>query len=225
MLTISPAKANRLFWLGRYSERIFAQLHFLRMYYDRCLDEDSQDALEEFCRRLDLGACPHDPDLFLLQYLFGDFPGSLRHGLNCMYDNSIVLREELTTASVCYVNMCAATLNRCDVAKDINITHLQPITDCLLSFWGSVFQHVTNRATLNMLFIGRHVEYLDIYARFGYPQKRLAAEWSNLEHRLSQVEDVADAEKRKHLAYLFSEGIYGRDLYADLNTVNTLIHI
>ena len=28
MSSISPAKANHLFWLGRYAERLFAQLHF-----------------------------------------------------------------------------------------------------------------------------------------------------------------------------------------------------
>ncbi|MGN1038499.1 MAG: alpha-E domain-containing protein [Mailhella sp.] len=204
MPTISSAKANHLFWLGRYAERVFAQLHFLRQYYDLCLDEGKENALLEYCRKLDLGACAPDRDLFLLQHLFNSEPGTLRYCLNCLNDNSIVLREELTTASIAYVNLCVATLKHCDHDKDINITRLQPITDYILSFWGSVLQHVTNPSTLNILFIGKHVEYIDMYFRFDYPFPRLQAEWTNLENRLSQIEYVADKHCRMELSDIFS---------------------
>lgn len=169
MSSISPAKANHLFWLGRYAERLFAQLHFLRRYYDLCLDEGREDALQIYCRKLSLVNCPSDRETFLYQHLFENTPGSLLYCLECLNDNSIVLREELTTASISYVNLCMATLNHCRHKHDINIVRLQPVTDYILAFWGSVFQHVTNIATLDMLFIGKHVEYIDMYSRFDYP--------------------------------------------------------
>ena len=36
--TISAAKANRLYWLGRYAERAYLNLHLLRKYYDKTID-------------------------------------------------------------------------------------------------------------------------------------------------------------------------------------------
>ena len=204
MSSISPAKANHLFWLGRYAERLFAQLHFLRRYYDLCLDEGREDALQIYCRKLSLRDCPSDREAFLYQ--------------------ERVLREELTTASISYVNLCVATLNHCRHKQDINIVRLQPITDYILSFWGSVFQHVTNIATLDMLFVGKHVEYIDIYSRFDYPFKRIAAEWESLDHRLGHMEDMVNDRCRNELREIFSDGRdYGKKIPDVLRSLNSLV--
>ena len=101
--------------------------------------------------KLSLTNCPADRESFLYQHLFENTPGSLLYCLECLNDNSIVLREELTHGSISYVNLCMATINHCRHKQDINIVRLQPLTDYILAFWGSVFQHVTNIATLDML--------------------------------------------------------------------------
>ena len=64
-MTISPAKANHLYWLGRYAERVSAQMHFLRHHYDLCLDEGHEDAIHDYCNKLNLPACSRDRDAFL----------------------------------------------------------------------------------------------------------------------------------------------------------------
>lgn len=224
MSSISPAKANHLFWLGRYAERLFAQLHFLRRYYDLCLDEGREDALQIYCRKLSLAECAADREIFLHRHLFENTPGSLLYCLECLNDNSIVLREELTTASISYVNLCVATLNHCRHKQDINIVRLQPITDYLLSFWGSVFQHVTNIAALDMLFVGKHVEYIDMYSRFDYPFMRVAAEWESLDHRLGHMEDMVDNRCRNSLREIFSqESDYENNKLGMLQSLNSLV--
>lgn len=224
MSSISPAKANHLFWLGRYAERLFAQLHFLRRYYDLCLDEGREDALQIYCRKLSLAECAADREIFLHRHLFENTPGSLLYCLECLNDNSIVLREELTTASISYVNLCVATLNHCRHKQDINIVRLQPITDYLLSFWGSVFQHVTNIAALDMLFVGKHVEYIDMYSRFDYPFRRVAAEWESLDHRLGHMEDMVDNRCRNSLREIFSqESDYENNKLGMLQSLNSLV--
>ena len=40
---ISANKANRLYWLGRYTERVYLSLHFLRRYYDQMIDGHPQN--------------------------------------------------------------------------------------------------------------------------------------------------------------------------------------
>ena len=49
---ISANKANRLYWLGRYTERVYLSLHFLRRYYDQMIDGHPQN-YEEFYEKLD----------------------------------------------------------------------------------------------------------------------------------------------------------------------------
>ena len=224
-MTISPAKANYLYWLGRYAERVSAQMHFLRHYYDLCLDEGHEDAIHQYCSKLHLPICTRDRDAFLVEHLFGDQCGSLRHTLNCLNDNSIVLREELTTNTIAYVNLCVATLKHSDHKKDVNINSLQPISDYILAFWGSVLQHVTNGATLDMLFIGKRIEFIDMYSRFGEKHSRLAAEWRNMDRRLDRQSFLVNKDSRMALREIFFEHESIPDQNAMLAALNSLISV
>jgi len=226
MPTISPAKANHLYWLGRYAERVSAQLHFLRYYYDLCLDEGHEDALLQYCGKLSLTDCSPDRDLFLVQHLFSTHSGCLRHTLNCLNDNSIVLREELTTNTIAYVNLCVATLKHSDHKKDLNINSLQPISDYILAFWGSVHQHVTNQASLDMLFIGKHIEYIDMYARFDERFSRLAAEWALLERKLDRMPFIVNKDSRMLLREIFADvRTYEARKAEALTALNALVNV
>ena len=224
-MTISPAKAHHLYWLGRYAERVSAQMHFLRHYYDLCLDEGHEDAIHQYCSKLNLPICTRDRDAFLVEHLFGDQCGSLRHTLNCLNDNSIVLREELTTNTIAYVNLCVATLKHSDHRKDVNINSLQPVSDYILAFWGSVLQHVTNGATLDMLFIGKRVEFIDMYSRFGEKHSRLAAEWRNMDRRLDRQSFLVNKDSRMALREIFFEHESIPDQNAMLAALNSLISV
>lgn len=224
-MTISPAKAHHLYWLGRYAERVSAQMHFLRHYYDLCLDEGHEDAIHQYCSKLNLPICTRDRDAFLVEHLFGDQCGSLRHTLNCLNDNSIVLREELTTNTIAYVNLCVATLKHSDHRKDVNINSLQPISDYILAFWGSVLQHVTNGATLDMLFIGKRIEFIDMYSRFGEKHSRLAAEWRNMDRRLDRQSFLVNKDSRMALRETFFEHDCIPDQNAMLAALNSLISV
>ena len=224
-MTISPAKANYLYWLGRYAERVSAQMHFLRHHYDLCLDEGHEDAIHDYCTKLNLPTCSLDRDAFLDEHLFGTQSGSLRHTLNCLNDNSIVLREELTTNTIAYVNLCVATLNHSDHKKDLNINSLQPISDYILAFWGSVLQNVTNGATLDMLFIGKRIEFIDMYSRFGEKHSRLAAEWRNMDRRLDRQSFLVNKDSRMALREIFFEHDSIPDQNAMLTALNSLIRV
>ena len=224
--TISPAKANHLYWLGRYAERVSAQLHFLRHYYDLCLDEGREDALLQYCSKLSLADCPQDRDLFLLQHLFDDRPGCLRHTLNCLNDNSIVLREQLATNTIAYVNLCVATLKHSDHDKDLNINNLQPISDYILAFWGSVLHFVVDQATLDLLCIGRRLESIDVEARFDESYERLAAEWKMLERRLDRQAHLVNKDQRIILRDIFADGSrFDQRRTEMLAALNSLINV
>ena len=48
---ISIEKADHLFWLGRYAERVFTTLDTFMKYFDQMLDMDDE-AYRNFCERL-----------------------------------------------------------------------------------------------------------------------------------------------------------------------------
>ena len=76
----------------------------------------------------------------------------------------------------------------------------------------------------DMLFIGKHVEYIDMYSRFDYPFKRVAAEWESLDHRLGHIEDMVDERCRNRLREIFSDGRdYGNKIPDVLCSLNSLV--
>ena len=54
---ISLEKINHLYWLGRYTERVFTTIKSFEGYYDRMIDQD-ETAYQDFCRRLNI------PDIY-----------------------------------------------------------------------------------------------------------------------------------------------------------------
>ena len=53
---ISATKANRLYWLGRYEDRVYMTLHLLNKCYDKMID-GQPDEYTHFWQRLDTAGC------------------------------------------------------------------------------------------------------------------------------------------------------------------------
>ena len=61
---VTASKADNLFWLGRYTERVFTTLSQFFPFYDRVMDTDV-DAFRPFARALDLPEDFEDFDAFI----------------------------------------------------------------------------------------------------------------------------------------------------------------
>ena len=108
--TIPANKANRLFWLGRYTERVYISLHLLRRYYDRMIDGQPKD-YEEFYQKLDFGNPYPDKESLRLGYMYdANNPASLLSELVAANDNAIVLREEIKSETLSYVQLSLLSL-------------------------------------------------------------------------------------------------------------------
>ena len=108
----SPAKANHLFWLGRYAERVYTTLALLRSSRDGETDGNRGAVACCFAR---LG-CPLEygctEEQAILRFLYDpELAGSLRQSLESAYENSIVLREDLSTESLSYIYLCRKHIN------------------------------------------------------------------------------------------------------------------
>ena len=51
LIAISAEQADRLYWLGRYVERVFSTVRIFNQSLDRMIDQDGEDYVA-FCKRI-----------------------------------------------------------------------------------------------------------------------------------------------------------------------------
>lgn len=206
---ISANKANRLYWLGRYTERVYTSLHLLRRYYDKMIDGEPQE-YEEYYQKLDMDNPYPDMDSFRMGYMYdATNPCSLLSGLIAANDNAIVLREEIMSETLSYIQLSLCHIQQSAEKKDSNITDLQPITDYLLAFWGSIDERVFDERIRHLLKIGKLVEYIDMHIRFDYPFYRIEEAYDSLKKCANGQDGLFDPMLLGHLDELLDEDAYG----------------
>lgn len=162
---ISAEQADRLYWLGRYVERVYSTVRIFNLSLDRMIDKDGNDYVE-FCRRL---AIPSDvyagPEDFESRYLFDAAnPDSIYSNLSRAYDNAIVLRNFITTETMAYIQLALDRLEQ-GSAADSAFLETQGVVDLMLAFWGSVDDRVTDVERRDLLKVGKYSERLDLLIR------------------------------------------------------------
>lgn len=206
---ISATKANRLYWLGRYTERVYLSLHLLRRYYDKMIDGDAREYYEEYYRKLDASNPYPDADSFRLGYMYDEKnPCSILSGLNAANDNAIVLREEIMSETLSYVQLSLVCVQEAAKKHTSNITDLQPVTDYLLAFWGSIYERVFDERVRNFLQAGKLVENIDMHIRFDYPFYRIMEAYESLKACAETEDGIFDQMILGHLDELMDEDLY-----------------
>ena len=167
MSTISKEHSDRLFWLGRYTERLFITLRTLDKLYDRMIDE--KHGYKEFLGYFGLIDTYKDSRDFIRSFLYDESnPNSAEFCLERAYDNGIVLREEISTKTLSFLQMAKDTLYNSQSKANIRLS-LLPLKDILYSFWGSVNEHIYDDEIRNIIYIGKTLERLDMYITMKKP--------------------------------------------------------
>ncbi len=188
---ITADKANRLIWLGRYAERVYISLHLLRRYYDLVIDDHISNFSEYYtCLGVNCDGRDVESEAFQLSQLY-DFTNicSIATSLNLANDNGIVLRRDITSESLSYLQMSQKLLSECAERSEKNITELQPITDYMLAFFGSIDERVFDERIRKFLKIGKLIENIDLHIRFKYPYFRIEEVFFTLKEYLHRGED------------------------------------
>lgn len=192
---ISLEKSNRLIWLGRYAERTFTICRTFFRYYDEMIDRD-EFAYRRFLDSLGLPYVYGSREAFIQTYLFdeGD-PNSLVSQLNRALDNAIVMREDLTSDTLCYIQMARDELSA-GAEQGAPMLLLQQVVDDLFAFWGSADDNIASEESRNLLKCGKYVERLDLYIRLRYSFPEVEKEAAKLLARLEKVPSINSEEKR-----------------------------
>ena len=189
---ISANKANSLFWLGRYEERVYITLHMMRKCYDKMIDGEMEDYWP-FWQKLDpLGVYQTNDEFTLgMMYDCGN-PSSVMSTQTKAMDNAILLREEIMSETLSYLEMSVALLKRCSEKQETNVMILQPVIDWSLAFWGSAEQRLQNHKAQYIMMIGRKIENLDMLLRFEYSYERIAQAYDSVKHYSRQLPGLLD---------------------------------
>lgn len=165
MDNVSVNKASSLYWLGRYAERAYTLSHLVTEFYDRMVDFE-EHAYEEFSCRLGIESTFNDKNEFLKRIITNSgCESSIAHDLQLAYDNSIILREQIDTETVAYIQLALNNVNR--MKEQCRIYDLQRVIDNLMSFWGAVDDLIVDDSVRDAIKSGKYVERIDLFTRFG----------------------------------------------------------
>ena len=187
MGTVTLGKLDSLYWLGRYTERVYQSISMYREVYDRLIDQDAEVYKRE-CERMGI------PDTFVSANDFAwkiafdtENPLSIISNLYRAYDNAMVMRDEISSETLAYIHLALAEMKR-GKRSEAPMMELQNVEDLIFAFWGCLEDKVDDESVRNTVKVGKRVERLDILLRREADREDLLREISRLVARIDTTE-------------------------------------
>lgn len=217
---ISIEQADRLYWLGRYTERVYTTLNIFEKSFDDMID-GIVDSYEEFCKDIDIPNIYTDKKDFLFRYPFDpNNPDSIISNLNRAYDNAIVLRESIGSETLSFIQLAIYEMNKAKKSRS-PVVELQKVNDNLLAFYGTVDDQIDSENIRNIIKAGKRIERIDLFARLGASRKELEREVDRMIPRVEKCGLKYDPQKLETIKSLVAEEKI--DYYRIVNVVETIL--
>jgi len=195
---ISIEQADRLYWLGRYSERVYTTIRLYFESYDELID-GSSDLYSNFCRSIDIPDVYGSMEVFEEKYPFDETnPDSIMSNLTRAYDNAIELRDEIGSEVISYIQLAIYAMNKAKISK-APLIEMQKVMDNILAFWGIADDSIDSEHARNMIKVGKRIERIDLYGRLHQSRRELLREVKRLIPRLERSGLIYSKD---HLMYL-----------------------
>lgn len=187
MDTVTLRKLDNLYWLGRYTERVYQSIEMYMKTYDKLIDQDAQFYKTE-CERMGIFDNFESSRDFAWKIAFDETNQvSIVANLIRAYDNAMIMRDEISTETLAYIHLSLAEIRRAMVSE-APLLELQNIVDMIYAFWGSLDDRVDNESARNTVKIGKRIERLDILLRRDASREDLAREMNRLVSRIDTTE-------------------------------------
>ena len=198
---ISVEHTDGLFWLGRYTERVYTTIKYFGKCFDTLIEKTNHE-FDSFCKNLEIPNIYSSGDEFVYSYCFDDRnPDSILSNLMRAYDNAIILRESIGSETLAYIQLAVYDIQKAKISRAPMI-ELQHVSDNILAFWGLVDDYIPDENTRNIIKIGKRIERIDLYARLRYSRTDMIREVSRLSGRLPRTRLEVDEPTLKRLEYL-----------------------
>lgn len=217
---ISVEQVDHLYWLGRYTERVYTTLRFFFQSFDTMIDE-TIDSYQKFCASIDIPNIYTSKEDFLKRYPFdAENPDSIISNLNRAYDNAIVLRESIGSEALSYIQLAIYDMNKAALSKS-PLIEMQYIMDHILAFWGIADDEIDSEQVRNMIKAGKRIERVDLYARLGMSGRELAREVHRMVPRVERSGLSYDRGKLERVRALVEDSQL--DYYQIVSNVEAVI--
>jgi len=208
---ISLEQADRLYWLGRYTERVNTTIRMFSKSFDSMIDGISE-SYDEFCKMIDIPNIYSGVDDFNQKYPFDNTnPDSIISNMTRAYDNAIVLRESIGSESLSYIQLAIYEMHVAKISE-APLVELQKVLDHLQAFWGVTDDEIDDERIRNILKAGKRIERIDLYARLGAGGRELIREVTRMIPRVERCGlnyDVDRLIKIKEMANSSDVDFYG----------------
>ena len=195
---ISVEQTNRLLWLGRYSERVYTTLRLYFGSFDSMIDKTAYD-YKDFCRMVDIPDIYGSREAFQASYPFEESnPDSILSNLNRAYDNAIVLREEIGSETLSYIQLAVYAMQKAKTSS-APLVEMQKVMDNILAFWGISDDNIDSEQIRDIIKAGKRIERIDLYARLGIGREELEREVDRLMPRVKMSGMDYEEGKLRHL--------------------------
>lgn len=183
---ISVEKASNLYWLGRYSERVYTTLRKFFINYDSMIDLE-EDSYISYCEEMNIPNIYSSREDFNYRYVYDtEVVDSVFSNLLRAYDNAIVLREEINSETLAYMQLAVDEMKRAKKSRS-PLIELQTVIDHILAFWACADDYIDDEDLRNMMKAGMKIERIDLYLRMRYGRRELMRELTKLEYRLNRT--------------------------------------
>ena len=201
MGVISVEQTDRLFWLGRYTERVYTTISLFSARVDRMIDGEPGGYVD-FCRHLEIPDIYTSDEDFQEKYAFDtENPDSIISNLNRAYDNAIVLRESIGSEALSYIQLCIYAINRAQKSS-APLLELQKVKDNILAFWGIADDMIESENIRNIIKVGKRVERIALLGRLRQNKKDMLREIHRLSGRINRCSISYHKEKLDQLKSL-----------------------
>ena len=179
-------KDNRLFWMGRYQERVFTTISYLINKYDAMIDGSPFD-YAAYCESLGIFNCYNNAEEFMHSYLYDkNNPDSVRAAADMMIGNGIVLRDIISSKTLSYLQMAVYALDMAS-ESEAPLVELQKVIDDLMAFRGSYDDFIENENMRNIIKCGSGVERISLSLSLDYHLPAVPTEIHKLLRRLEKT--------------------------------------
>lgn len=185
MGVITIEHMDALYWLGRYSERVYTTIRLYCKSYDQMIDQNLQD-YQKFCESLEIPNIYESSDVFKKRYPFDtEDPNSIISNLTRAYDNAIILREEIGSETLSYIQLALYSMQKAKLSNAPMI-EMMSVMDNILAFWGIADDSIDSEQVRNIIKTGKRVERIDLYSRLKMERKELLRELHRLIPRIAK---------------------------------------
>ena len=202
---ISIEKTNDLYWLGRYTQRVYTTLQRYSRGFDEMLDLDYH-FYEKYCEKLNIPNIYTDYENFIMSYCYEtENPDSIVSNLYRAYDNALILRDYISSEALAYIHLAQFQLKAAKIS-DALLIELQAVEDNLLAFWGIIDDSIDDVVVRNLIKLGKKVELLDLKLRFDEDRKEIKRVFEQLDFYLHRVNIEYSKVAYYELALAFERG-------------------